>query len=48
MMAVMAVRLLLLLQRGQRLLRVFHIARLQILADLLERLGERPVALSCG
>ena len=48
MVVVMAVRLLLLLQRCQRLLRIFQIAGLQILADLLERLCERPVALSCG
>jgi hypothetical protein len=48
MVVVMAARLLLLLQRRQRLLRIFQIARLQILADLLQRLCKRPIALSCG
>ena len=46
MMVVMAaVRLLLLLQRGERILRSGKIIRLQIFSDLLQRLCERPVAL---
>jgi hypothetical protein len=43
-MAVMAVHFL--LERGDGLLRTAGVAGLQILADLLERLGERAVALS--
>jgi hypothetical protein len=45
MMVMMAMRLLLLLQRSERLLRVAEITRLQVLADLLECLCERPVPL---
>src|SRR5262249_13094113 len=43
----MAMRLLLLLQRGERLLCIAEIARFQILFDLLERLCEWPGHLGC-